>query len=160
VPALLLFSCGTLAIVVVLFPGGPALTTRTANQYTFGKYEAAENILHLWYPQRVQLSDEATVIALFEDVETRWIRPCPLKPYLLVNYANVHLAASMAAVYAERIRRFRPLVIETFRYGVAPDFTGVAVALGNLKLAARANIFPDEATAREAILRYKSGLPE
>jgi hypothetical protein len=139
--------------------GGGALTNRAVSKFTFGAYEGAENILHLWYPNRVQLADEATVVDFFEEVESLWIRPCPTRPYLLVNYANVHLAANMAAVYAARIARFRPLVIETFRYGVAPDFTGVAVALGTLKLAARANIFADEAAARDAIRRYKSGLP-
>jgi hypothetical protein len=115
--------------------------------------------LHLWYSRRAQLTDEATVAEFFEEVEALWIRPCPAKPYLLVNYANVMLAANMAAVYAARIQRFRPLVIETFRYAVAPDFTGVAVALGTMKLAAKANIFPDEAAARHAIRRHKSGLP-
>jgi hypothetical protein len=39
----------------------------------------------------------------------------------------------------------------TYRYGLPPTFTGVAVALGNLQLAAPANIFPDERSAREAI---------
>jgi hypothetical protein len=105
----------------------------------------------------VQLCSEATVVEFFDEVERVWIRPCPTRPYLLVNYANVYLAATMAAVYAERIRRFRPLVIDTFRYGVAPDFTGVAVALGTMKVATKANIFPDEASARDAIRRHKSG---
>ena len=39
----------------------------------------------------------------------------------------------------------------TFRYDVPASFTGVTVALGNLRLATPANIFPDERSAREAI---------
>jgi hypothetical protein len=66
----------------------------------------------------------------------------------------------MAAAYANNIRRFRTMILGTYRYNVPPDFTGVAVALGNMELAARANIFPDEASARDAIRRAKEGPKE
>jgi hypothetical protein len=124
---------------------------------TDGAYEPRENILHLWYPRRVELTDEAAIQAFFDEVLTHWIRPCPQKPYLLVNYANVTIATNMADAYAKSIQLMKPLVLGTFRYGVPPDFTGVAVALGNLRLSAPANIFPDESSAREAIGRAKSG---
>jgi len=118
---------------------------------TAGAYESNENILHLWYPQRVDLIDEPAVRRFFDEVSTDWIKPCPSPPYLLVRYANVHIRADMAEAYAKNIGRFQTLLLGTFRYGVPASFTGVAVALGNLKLAAPANIFPDEESARKAI---------
>jgi hypothetical protein len=120
---------------------------------TSGAYDPAENILHLWYERPVDLRDEIGIIAFFAEVESRWIRPCSQKPYLLVNYKNVRIAPSMTTVYARSIQRLRPLVLGTFRYGIERDLTGVAVAMGNMELAAEANIFPDESSARLAIRR-------
>jgi hypothetical protein len=116
-----------------------------------GEYESAENILHLWFPRRVELADEVAVRAFFDEVMADWIQPHPSKPYLLVNFSNLHLRANMAPAYAKNIARFQPMLRGTYRYGLPPTFTGVAVALGNLQLAAPANIFPDERSAREAI---------
>jgi hypothetical protein len=123
-----------------------------------GSYDPLENILHLWFPKPVQLTDERTVVAFFDEVVRDWIAPCPTKPYLLVNYANLYISASLADAYAKNIGAFQSLLLGTFRYAVAPNFTGVAVALGNLKLSAAPNIFPDEASAREAIRHTKSGV--
>jgi hypothetical protein len=119
--------------------------------FTSGAYEPEENILHLWYERPVDLRDEAMVIAFFDEVETRWIRSCLGRPYVLVNFRNVRIAPAMTSVYARCIQRFLPLVLGTYRYGIGPDLTGVAVAMGNMGLAAQANIFPDEASARAAI---------
>ena len=123
--------------------------------YTTGVYEAEENILHLWYEKPVDLRDESTIIAFYADVENRWIRACPQKPYLLVNFKNVRIAPTMTAAYARAIQRFLPLVLGTFRYGIERDLTGVTVAMGNIELAARANIYDDEASARAAIRRAR-----
>jgi hypothetical protein len=116
-----------------------------------GEYESAENILHLWFPRRIELADEDVIRAFFEEVMADWIQPCPSKPYLLVNFGNLHIRANLAQVYAKNIARFQSMLLGTYRYGVPPSFTGVAVALGNLQLAAPANIFPDERGARKAI---------
>jgi hypothetical protein len=120
-----------------------------------GEYESAENILHLWFPRRVELADEAAVCAFFDEVMADWIQPHPSKPYLLVNFGNLHMRANMAEMYATSIAQFQSMLLGTYRYGVPPSFTGVAVALGNLRLAAPANIFPDERSAREAIRAAK-----
>jgi hypothetical protein len=118
---------------------------------TAGKYESAENILHLWFPRRVELADDGAVCGFFDEVVADWIQPCPRRPYLLVNFGNLHIQANMAEVYAKNIGRFQTMLLGTYRYGVPPSFTGVAVALGNLQLGAPANLFPDELSAREAI---------
>jgi hypothetical protein len=125
----------------------------TADPVTSGTYDPEENILHLWYDRAVDLRDEAAVDAFFADVETRFIRTCPHTPYLLVNYRNVSIAPSMTAAYARSIQRLLPLVRGTFRYGIGPGLTGVTVAMGNMGLAAHANIFEDEESARAAIRR-------
>jgi len=121
-----------------------------------GEYESAENILHLWFPRRIELADEGAIRAFFEEVIVDWIRPCPCKPYLLVNFGNLHIRANMAAAYATNIARFQSMLLGTYRYGMPATFTGVTVALGNLKLSAPANIFPDEQSAREAIDQAKA----
>jgi hypothetical protein len=120
-----------------------------------GEYESAENILHLRFPRRVELADEEAIRAFFDEVMVDWIQPCPNKPYLLVDFSNLHMRANMAEMYATSIARFQSMLLGTYRYGLPPSFTGVAVALGNLKLAAPANIFPDERSAREAIRAAK-----
>jgi hypothetical protein len=123
----------------------------TSSKRTAGAYEAQENILHLWFPSRVDLIDEETVRAFFDEVIADWIYPCPKQPYLLVNFDNLHIRPNLAGAYAENIKRFQPMLLGTYRYNVPASFTGVAVALGNLQLAAPANIFPEERSAREAI---------
>jgi hypothetical protein len=127
----------------------------TTDKLAAGEYESAENILHLWFPRRVELADEEGIRAFFDEVVTDWIRPRSTKPYLLVNFSNLHIRANMASVYATSIARFQSMLLGTYRYGVPPTFTGVAVALGNLQLAAPANIFQDERSAREAIRAAK-----
>jgi hypothetical protein len=118
---------------------------------TAGEYEASANILHLWYPRKVELATDDSVQAFFDEVIDDWIKPCPKRPYLLVNFANCHIRPNLAEPYAKNIGRFQPMILGTYRYGVPASFTGVAVALGNLKLGAAANIFDDERSAREAI---------
>jgi hypothetical protein len=127
------------------------LESMTKGKLTTGEYEASENILHLWYPRRVELASDEDLQAFFDEVIEDWIRPCPNRPYLLVNFANLHIRPNMAEAYAKNIKRFQGMLLGTYRYGVPASFTGVAVALGNLKLASPANIFVDERTAREAI---------
>jgi len=122
-----------------------------AIKLTAGEYDATENVLHLWFQRRVELTDEKAVHDFFDEVIADWIRPCPRKPYLLVNFANLHIRPNMAEAYAKSLARFQSMLLGTYRYGMPPSFTGVAVALGNLKLAAPANIFVDEHGAREAI---------
>ena len=64
-----------------------------------GAYEPEENILRLWYERPVDLRDEAAVVAFFDEVETLWIRGCPEKPWLLVNYRTVRIAPAMTSVF-------------------------------------------------------------
>jgi hypothetical protein len=129
-------------------------------KYSDGSYESEENILHLWYVQPVYLNSEAIIDEFFDETEREWIRTCPTRPWLLVNYAHVHLRPDMAETYARSIVRFRRFILGTFRYGIEPDalghFTAVAVRLGNLKLAAPSNIFASEAAARDAIRTAKA----
>jgi uncharacterized protein YegP (UPF0339 family) len=130
-------------------------------KYSEGHYDRSANILHVWYPRGVQLQDEATVEAFFDETKREWLDPCPTPPYLLVNYAGVHIAPNMADCYARSIGRFQGLVLGTFRYGMSRDasghFTAVAVALGNIRLAAPSNLFESEEAARKAIESAKSG---
>jgi hypothetical protein len=128
--------------------------------FTSGKYDAESNVLHLWYEHAVDLRDEATMTAFFDEVENRWIRTCPRKPYLLVNFRNIRIPPSMTAVYARCIQKFQPLVLGTFRYAVGADLTGSAVALGNLGLSAQANIFENEGAARDAIAEAAAKAPK
>jgi len=127
---------------------------------TSGSYDPRENVLHLWFPDPVRLNDEGSIQSFFDEVLHDWIRPCPTKPYLLVNYANLHVRPDMVDSYAKAIGRFRDLVRGTFRYGISADatgqFTAVAVRLGNLRLSAPTNIYASEQEARHAIQRAKS----
>jgi hypothetical protein len=118
---------------------------------TAGAYDATENILHLWFPRRVELTDEDTVRGFFDEVLEDWIKPCPQPPYLLVNFGNLHIRPNMSQAYSRNIARFQSMLLGTYRYGVPASFTGVAVALGNLELSAPAHIFADERAARDAI---------
>jgi hypothetical protein len=127
----------------------------TTVKLTAGEYESAENILHLWFPRRVELANEEAIAAFFDEVVVDWIQQCPSRPYLLVNFSNLHIRANMAKVYAKNIARFQSMLLGTYRYGVPPTFTGVTVALGNLQLGTPANIFDDERSARDAIRREK-----
>lgn len=123
----------------------------TTAKLTAGSYDATENILHLWFPQRVELADEEGVRRFFGEVLDDWIKPCPRPPYLLVNFGNLHIRANMSQAYSKNIAGFQSLLRGTYRYGVPASFTGVAVALGNLELNAPAHMFADEQAARDAI---------
>lgn len=116
-----------------------------------GSYEKKDNILHLWFPKEVNLVDAESVATFFDEVIEDWISKTPDKFYLLVNYTNLHIAPKELDDYAANIKRFQDRLFGTFRYQISKDFTGVAVSLGNIRLHAPANIFPDEASAREAI---------
>ena len=122
----------------------------TPVKITAGKYEAAENILHLWFPRHVELADEEAIRAFSDEVLVDWIQPCPTMPYLLVDFGNLEIGPNLAEVYAKNIGRFESMLLGTYRYGVHPSETGVVVALSTER-GARANIFPDERSAREAI---------
>jgi hypothetical protein len=120
-----------------------------------GRYDKERNILHLWFPQPVSLDQPESVAAFFDEVVANWIDKTPGRFYLLVNYTNLHIAPSQLDSYAKNIGRFQHRLLGTFRYQVSKDFTGVAVSLGNIRHHAPANIFPDEASAREAIRQAK-----
>jgi hypothetical protein len=122
-----------------------------------GRFELTENILHLWFPGTVRLTDTESVRTFFDEVVSDWIDTTPGRFYLLVDYNNLHIAAQMASDYAKNIQRFQHKLLGTYRYGVPGDFTGVAVSLGNMQLKARTNLFPDEAAARAAIEQAKRG---
>jgi hypothetical protein len=127
----------------------------TTPKLTTGFYEDGDNILHLWFPRRVELVDEEGVRAFFDEVIDDWIKRCPRPPYLLVNFKNLHIRPNLAEAYSRNIERFQPLLLGTYRYDVPASFTGVTVALGNLRLATKSNIFPDERSARDAIRQAK-----
>jgi hypothetical protein len=126
---------------------------------TNGSYDAAQNILHLWFPQRVVLSDAATVQEFFHEVTHEWIDRCPTPPYLLVNYENLHISPAATQDYAAAIATFQSKIIATFRYAVSADLTGVAVSMGNLSLSRPANVYATEADARAAITAAKTRQP-
>jgi len=58
---------------------------------TCGHYDPALNILHIWYEKPIVMNDELSIVRVFDEVESEWVRPCPAKPYLLVNYANISI---------------------------------------------------------------------
>ena len=130
--------------------------SKSAPKQVDGRLEEANGILHLWFPSPVLLRDSQSVAAFFDEVIEDWIDKAVGNVYLLVNYENLHIAAQVADSYAANIKRFQPKLLGTFRYGIPGDFTGVAVSLGNLKLQAQANLFPDAATARVAIGQLRS----
>lgn len=116
-----------------------------------GSYDPEQNVLHLWFPERIVLGDAATVAEFFREVTHDWIDRCPKPPYLLVNYENLHILPAATQDYAANIAGFQSKIIATFRYGVSADLTGVAVSMGNLMVSRPANVFLDEASARAAI---------
>jgi hypothetical protein len=120
-----------------------------------GEWEPATGILHFWCEKPTILADEASVTAFFDEVQYEWIKPLPKKPFLLVDYTNLHIRPSVSNFYAKSIQRFQPLILGTARFNVKPDLTGVAVSLGNAKLDAQPNIYPDEQTARDAIAKMQ-----
>lgn len=128
---------------------------RRPMKFTSGRYEPEQNILHLWFPERVVLTDSKTVEAFFREVTHDWIDRCPQPPYLLVNYKNLHILPAATQGYAANISGFQSKIMATFRYAVSADLTGVAVSMGNLMLSRPAHVFSDEAEARAAIAAFK-----
>lgn len=126
---------------------------------TDGSYDPAQNILHLWFPERVVLTDATTVEEFFREITHEWIDRCPTPPYVLVNYENLHILPTATQAYATAIASFQSKIIATFRYAVSADLTGVAVTMGNLTLSRPANVFSTEADARAAIAAFKQRLP-
>lgn len=120
-----------------------------------GSYDPDQNILHLWIPQRVVLTDAATVEEFFREVTHEWIDRCPSPPYVLVNFENLHILPAATQAYAASIASFQSKIVATFRYAVSADLTGVAVSMGNLTLSRPANVFATEAEARAAIAAFK-----
>lgn len=126
---------------------------------TNGSYDQEQNILHLWFPARVVLTDSATVEEFFREITREWIDRCPTPPYVLVNYENLRILPTATQDYATAIAAFQSKIIATFRYAVSADLTGVAVTMGNLTLSRPANVFSTEADARAAIAAFKQRLP-
>jgi hypothetical protein len=124
--------------------------------YVLGAYEREDNVLHTWHPQPITLDDPFTVERFFREVK-RLIESCPERPYMLVNYAGLAISPEMMSAYQAQLKTYRPLVLGVFRYGIAEGvggtLTGVTVRLANK---AEANIFPDEAAAREAIRKLRA----
>jgi hypothetical protein len=127
-------------------------------KYVVGIYEAEENILHLSHPKPIMLNTPQVMEDFFREV-MYWIRSCPVKPYLLVNYTNVEIAVDITQEYSRQLRNYRPMVLEVYRYGLSHDLTGsfttMAVRMGNMKSATNSNIYPDEATARQALRKAR-----
>lgn len=123
-----------------------------------GRYEPADNVLHLWCNERVDLKDPAAVDLFFREIMNDWVDRYGRvnKPYLLFNFANLHISTQVSEIYSEHLRKHRARLAGVYRYGVAKDFTGVAVSLGNLKAADKANLFPDEHSARAAIKKARA----
>src|SRR5215471_16971678 len=109
-----------------------------------GRYEPGNNILHLWFPDPVMLTTKESVETFFSEVIADWVQPISNRFYLLVNYTNLRIHASMADAYAEATGRFQHKVLGTFRYNIDSPFTGLAVSLGTFQLKARSNIFQSE----------------
>jgi hypothetical protein len=126
-------------------------------RFVSGEYEPKDDILRLWHPQPVSLDAPAFVDEFFREVYAL-VRQCPRPPYLLVDYTNLQIAAELTQHYASRVREYRGQVAGVFRYnlnaGTEGVLTRVTVLLANR---ADANIFPDEASAREAIRRARQG---
>lgn len=133
-------------------------------KYVFGRYDPQENILQLYHPNPMVLNSTSILTEFFKEV-TYWIKSCPTKPYLLVNYTNVDISVEMTNQYAEELKKYRPLVLGVVRYGISDSlsgrFTAMAVRMGNMRTAANSNIYPDEASARAALQQLKqSGLTQ
>ena len=96
----------------------------TKHKQVEGRFDANENVLHLWFPRTVRLTDAESVKVFFDEVVKDWIETAPGRFYLLVSYENLHIAAQVAADYAKNIQRFQHRLLGTFRYGVPGDFTG------------------------------------
>jgi hypothetical protein len=124
--------------------------------YVLGVYERENNILHTWHPNPIVLDDPFTIERFFREVR-RLIEACPEPPYNLVNYAGLSISPEMMGAYQAQLKTYRPMLRGVFRYGIAEGvqgtLTGVTVRLANK---AEANIFPDEATAREAIRKARA----
>jgi hypothetical protein len=127
----------------------------TVHDFSASKYERTENVLHLWFPLPIEVADGEAMQALCDEVLTKRISPCPTKPYLLANYSNLCIHPAMARGQVDFGRRIKENVLGIFRYGMPPDWTGIAVSIGSMRFAAKANIFPNEASAREAIRKAK-----
>jgi hypothetical protein len=128
-----------------------------------GRYEADQNILHLWHPNPIILNSAALLEEFFKEVAL-WIKSCPTRPYLLVNYTNVEISVDLTAEYAQQVKNYHPFVLGAFRYGVSEDlagrFTAMTIRMGHMRIATTSNLFPDELSARQAIaLVRQSNLP-
>lgn len=127
-------------------------------KYVVGSYEAEENILHLTHPRQLVLNTPQIMEEFFREV-IYWIKACPVKPYLLVDYTNVDIAVDITQEYTRQLRNYRPMVLEVFRYGLSNDlsgsFTSMAVRMGNLKSATSSNIYPSEEAARQALRKAR-----
>src|SRR5262245_24640365 len=115
-----------------------------------GEYEPADNILRLWHPQPMTLNQPAIIEQFFAEV-VALIRNCPTRPFLLMNYTHLQIAAEMTQSYAAQVKAYRHLSADVFRYNLSADTEGVLTKVAIL-VANRtdANIFPDERSARDA----------
>ncbi len=128
-------------------------------KYVKAYYEPEENIIRMVHPIPINLNSAAIIAEFFREV-TYWLQSCPTKPYLLVDYTNLEVAVNMTDEYSAQLRNYRPMVLGVFRYGVSSDlngsFTTMTIRLGNMRSASSSNIYPDEASARQALLKAKA----
>ena len=54
----------------------------TTDKLAAGEHESAENILHLWFPRRIELADEEAIRAFFDEVRAEWIQRCSVEKRL------------------------------------------------------------------------------
>lgn len=131
-------------------------------KYVVGRYEPEDNILHLWHPNATTLNTPEALKEFFQEV-TFWLSTCPNRPYLLVNYANVDIAVDLTMEYSQQVKKYHPMVLEVFRYGISDSlsgsFTTMTVRMGNMKNAFASNLYSSEAAARAAIAQQKQTVP-
>lgn len=127
-------------------------------RYVVGRYDPEENILHLWHPNPTFLNTPEILKDFFNEV-TFWLRSCPTRPYLLVNYANVDITVDLTTEYSRQVKIYHPMVLGVFRYGISASlngsFTTMTVRMGNMKNSMASNLYPDETSARAAIRKQK-----
>src|SRR5215831_19490960 len=117
-------------------------------------YDAAENILHFWFPSGIELSSKERISA-FSDYGVRCARECPNKPYLLVDYTRIVLVPELVHYYARSLLKMKGLVIDAYRYGIqsgdpARVHISASVRSATGRGFGRSNFYPDEASARAA----------
>jgi hypothetical protein len=120
-----------------------------------GEFERDHNILHIWFPEPLNLATREQVERFFSDAQREWIDPTPGPFYLLVNYTNLTIDPAVTEAYAKAIKKFQHKLLGTFRYRVTDQLTATAVRLGNMRMSKASRIYASESEAREAIRKTK-----